>query len=573
MKTTQDTTWFRYPPIVLPSPVLALSAERNGVWAGGAGGVAWYPIHSDWEPRITGLHLSPVAALASSEQILLAGGNGGIAYSENSGRKWQVAVMPEGSPAITALLLSPRYAEDSTALAATLNHGILRSSDGGKSWYEATFGLQNFDITSLIWTTEEVVLAGTIRGIYRSNNAGNTWELARETEEASVGALAYLPDGSLLAALESGGLLASYDGGLSWGEYGSLPNEVQGTALLVTAEGTLLLGTTEHSILRSTDKGLTWQSVHDETIFSFATNGQTLYAGTMNELAVSVDDGVTWIALPHPPIHDLHQLLIDHDQPLLAGTYAGLLHYNQERQSWVPLSATPRPLSAVALVSDGVYLVSTQEGLARSSDGGISWQIVLAGEEGQLARITFLPDGNAWTGSAYGTRLFKTADAGLHWQAVEPPFSALPLAALQAIPGQLLAATYDPQHHLFRLWRTLDNGQNWQQGTEVETSWPIISTWHEPAMLTLGAQILLLEEDQWCQKVVGNGLEPIRRVVGTTQTILALTTESLLRSQDNGTTWLREEDIPSSLHILDLTIHKNTLFLLLTGGQLWSRPL
>jgi photosystem II stability/assembly factor-like uncharacterized protein len=575
METTRETDWFYYPPITLPSPILALAAERQGIWAGGAGGVAWYPIYRNWEPRITGLHLSTVAALASSESgVLLAGGNGGIAYSSDGGLKWQIAEMTENTATVTALLLSPHYVQDQIALAATLDKGIMRSEDGGKHWQATTSGLHNFDTTSLVWAKSETALAGTIQGIYRSSDAGRTWKIAQGTEEDAVAALAYLSDGSLLAALESGGLLSSQNDGLDWAEYGSLPAEVQGTALWVTTTGTILLGTAEQGILRSTDKGLTWQCVHDQAAFSFIANGQTLYAGIMNELAASVDDGETWIALPHPPIHDLRQLLIDQDQPLLAGTYAGLLHYNPSRQAWVPLTETPRPLLAVALAPDGAYLISTQEGLERSTDKGLTWQNVLADTEGQITRITLRTDGGGWAGSANGKRLFKTADGGLHWEAVKPPFGALPLAALQAMPGQLIAATYDAQRYRAGFWRTLDDGQSWQQGIEVEMNWPIIATWHQPTLLTMGSFIhIQSERDQWRQEIVGNGQEPVRRVVGNGQILLALTTDSILRSPDSGVSWQKEENIPTAWQILDLTIHQNTLYLLLTGGQLCSRPL
>jgi hypothetical protein len=92
--------------------------------------------------------------------------------------------------------------------------------------------------------------------------------------------------------------------------------------------------------------------------------------------------------------------------------------------------------------------------------------------------------------------------------------------------------------------------------------------------MTLGAFMLKQDtQDQWQQTTVGNGLEPIRRIVGNPHVLLALTTESLLRSQDNGSTWLKEENAPSAWQILDLTIHQQTLYILLTGGQLWSRLL
>src|SRR2546426_717311 len=63
--------WWWFPPIALPSAVLALASGASGVWAGGVGGGAWRAAGGEWEPRVSGLPLTRVAALAYG-----AGGGG-----------------------------------------------------------------------------------------------------------------------------------------------------------------------------------------------------------------------------------------------------------------------------------------------------------------------------------------------------------------------------------------------------------------------------------------------------------------------------------------------------------------
>jgi hypothetical protein len=94
--------WHRHPPIAIPSPILSVLPGPNGVIAGGLGGVARYD-ERGWHPLLPGLPLTSVTALALAGETLLAGGTGGIA-------------------------LSPAFAEDGTALAATLDNGVLRSA-------------------------------------------------------------------------------------------------------------------------------------------------------------------------------------------------------------------------------------------------------------------------------------------------------------------------------------------------------------------------------------------------------------------------------------------------------------
>ncbi len=178
-------------------------------------------------------------------------------------------------------------------LAATLEHGILRSDDVGKNWYAVTTGLENFEVTALTWTEDENVLTGTTNGIYHSPDRGQSWSLTHGSAGYEVGALTYLPDGTALAALESGGLLYSSDKGITWDKLEGVPANIAGSAFSVTGDGTLLWGTLGNGILRSTDSGHTWQQVHESTVLSFAANGNTLYAGHSDGLSVSVDDGIT----------------------------------------------------------------------------------------------------------------------------------------------------------------------------------------------------------------------------------------------------------------------------------------
>src|SRR5215217_7964493 len=133
--------WRHYPRIDLPSPVLALLTNQDGLWAGGFGGVARYTVTDGWTLLTAGLALRSVTALAHAGGSLLAGGDGGIARSPNGGLSWQQCSVPGNVGTVTDLALSPRFQEDGMALAATLDNGILRSTDSGQSWQASSFGL------------------------------------------------------------------------------------------------------------------------------------------------------------------------------------------------------------------------------------------------------------------------------------------------------------------------------------------------------------------------------------------------------------------------------------------------
>ena len=374
-------------------------------------------------------------------------------------------------------------------LAATLENGILRSDDRGKRWYSVISGLENLETTALTWIDDSNVLVGTTNGIYHSANSGQSWLVTRGSEGYEVGALTSMPNGTALAALESGGLLSSSDSGITWSKLEDMPADIAGSAFSVTEEGTLLWGTIGNGILRSTDSGRSWQQVHESTVLSFAANGNTLYAGHSDGLSVSVDDGITWISLPHPPIHDLRQILVVDGQPLLIGAYAGLQRYYSKKQAWTSLSAPGTPLSTIEHVIGDVLVASSLEGLAHSVDGGQTWQTVLRGTYGHLAHLTFLADGTGCAGSVNAAYLLYTWDGGIHWQPRDTPLGTFPLVALQITTDGLLAATYDPVQSRVRVWHSLDKGTTWQCSIEAVTSWPIIATWNEPTLFTLGGML------------------------------------------------------------------------------------
>lgn len=573
MEATRESNWYHYPPVALPSPVLALATSPGGIWAGGAGGVAWYPIHTDWQPRISGLPLKSVAALLSIDGRLIAGGTGGIAYSPDGGISWQKAEIQDGVDAVLALAVSSHSAHNKTLLAATLENGILRSDDSGQNWYQVNSGLENLEITALTWTVDDNALAGTTNGICHSSNSGQSWHITQGSTGYEVGALTYLPGGTALAALESGGLLSSSDSGITWSELEDMPANIAGSAFSVTKEGTLLWGTLGNGILRSTDNGHNWQQVHESTVLSFAANGNTLYAGHGDGLSVSVDDGVTWISLPYPPIHDLRQIVIVDKQPLLIGAYAGLQRYGK-KQTWMSLPSPGTPLSTIEQVTENILVASSLEGLARSTDGGQTWQTTLTGEQGHMAYLTFREDGIGWAGSTNGASLLYTHDEGLHWEQRATPLGTLPMMALQITPDGLLAATYDPEQSRVRIWHSLDQGENWQCSIEAVTSWPVIATWNKPTLFTLGGMLFWQQTDgKWTQKQVGNGQEGVRRIVANSQCIIVQTTNHLYYSTDNAETWETDEsDLPLD-QVLDVEIANATLYALLTAGRVWSRSL
>jgi photosystem II stability/assembly factor-like uncharacterized protein len=579
LSTENRHAWQQLPPLQLASPIFALTAGHDDLWAGGFGGVARYHTskeQSPWEAEITPLPISPVTSLLALDTVLLAGGSRGIAYSYDKGASWQQADIEDGNVVITAFAASPDFIHDQTIVAATVAHGVVRTNNGGRSWINTSFGLESLEIATLAWERETIILTTFDGDLYRSRDAGRAWRAVHISEEAAIETLISLPDGIFIAVSTNAHLWNSHDQGKHWScQDLSLP-DAQVLSLFATTNGTLLLGTLEHGLLRSRDSGTTWQHSHKQVVHTCAQIGKHIYAGTDTGMNISSDDGLTWQEFPYPPLHDINTIIACGQQPLLTGAYSGIIQHASTTK-WECLECIPQPLTAITSASDHSLLISSLAGLQRLSLETGTQQMLIDGESGQVAHITTLQSNtqeHIWIASANGSRLLHSIDSGQNWQMLQPPFGILPLVALQATPDKLLAATYDPRQSHVCLWHSSDEGKNWIRSVEANTSWPIVATCAYPAALSIG-NILFLEQEQasnqW-QKITisddGSAIKRIRSIQMAGQTILfVLTTNGVQRSDDLGQSWQIEHLAVPGSHILDIELVGTTLYMLLTKGR------
>ena len=477
--------WRHSPRIDLPSPVLTLLTSQDGLWAGGFGGVARYTDTDSWTLLTAGLTLRSVTTLAHAGSSLLAGGVGGIARSLHGGLSWQQCSLPGSVGTVTDLALSPRFEEDGTALAATLDNGILRSTDSGQSWQPSSFGLQSPEVAAITWGTDETVVAATPSGLFRSPNAGRAWRVIAPTADTGFAALAAVGDGEMVAAPDTGSLLRSSQNLTQWSPVGDLPVDVRTSAVLACGDGRIALGTADHGILLSLADVRTWSAVSGETALSFAADETQLFAGTAAGVLTSQDGGETWTDLPPPPLHDLRRIQVIDGLPVICGTSSPAV-VNHPAGGWSTLSTMPLPLTGLLASPLGALLASTPHGLYRSDDRGGTWPAVVPGTAGCVTQMTFDAEGRGWAGVTPDGGLLRTEDEGRTWKRLAAPFGVLSLVALQALSGSLIAATYDERQHAVAIWRSEDAGERWTRGTDTFTSWPVVATCDSPPVVTAG---------------------------------------------------------------------------------------
>jgi photosystem II stability/assembly factor-like uncharacterized protein len=315
------------------------------------------------------------------------------------------------------------------------------------------------------------LVVGTVEGIFvfeRDSRRG--WIAAgRGLEGCFVSALTRLEDGALIAGTHGLGVARSDDGGMTW----KLANAglTHFDVWVVKAERLggrerLFAGTLPAHLFASDDGAASWYELtalrevpstpqwsfppppHQGHVLDVASLGSSLYVGIeVGALLRSRDGGESFEELPvNPDVSevDIHRLVLHPKRPqrIVAATGWGMILSDDAGASWrkgerLPGIDYPIPLLAhpddpdLLFVAGGegwppnwYQLGRSRAKIARSRDGGRSWQRLLGG----------LPDGQrptfgglaleAWIGGyalfAADTdgQIYESGDGGEHWSVV-----------------------------------------------------------------------------------------------------------------------------------------------------------
>lgn len=188
-------------------------------------------------------------------------GNIGFQKTEDGGMTWKKISDGLGGPvdfhALTVSAANPNIVYGSF-------RGLQRSLDGGNSWEMAKGEIAPFSLSSDP-LRENVVYATTRSGVWVSEDRGDSWKsLSSQLEGGAASFFVLRRDGIALTFSEKlGGLGKSLDGGITWQRV----NESFGghTVLYIAFSSTMsnivYALTEQNSVYKSTDAGDTWSKV------------------------------------------------------------------------------------------------------------------------------------------------------------------------------------------------------------------------------------------------------------------------------------------------------------------------
>ena len=566
----------------------SLAYEGDGIYRSDDGGQSWTSKGLENTGSISSIMIDP-----NDDEVIFAGAmgrlfsnddSGGVYRSRNNGDTWEQVLFVSDSTGVIDMAIHPT--QSNIIYAATWEQirtrqdrqyggatsGLHRSVDGGDTWQELNEGLPTiptqkgrigFDISQ---SNPQVLYArycdasGSIQGVYRTNNGGDSWTAVNASSLRNVG--------------------------FHWW--------FDGISIDPTDENTIY--NVDFIVEKSTDGGLSWSdafpAVHvDQHALAFnAMVNDEVLLGNDGGVYVSEDAGVSSVKNNLLPITQFYRFYVDPNDAdrLFGGTQDnGTLNTNTGGlNDWVRIFGGDGFQPLVDKDNGNVIYAESQRGnLGKSTDGGASFVGAINGIEPDDRNnwdtpVVFDPQNNNTL--YFGTnRIWKTNNGAFSWEVISPDltdgaapgilnFGTITSLDVSPLDGDIIIAGTDDSN----IWITLDGGANWTNtSSQLPNLWTtkVLADREDPSSFyvtfsgyrygdNLGHVFYTNDAgDTWTD--IGSNLPdiPVNDIVKDASSNLYLATDvGVLSSADNGQTWEPLGENMPDVVVTDLHIHEAT---------------
>jgi photosystem II stability/assembly factor-like uncharacterized protein len=394
--------------------------------------------------------------------------------------------------------------------------GVIKSTDGGKTWANINNGLNNLYVGSLFMhpTNPDILIAGTGNiqyqehtGVYRSTNGGSTWEQTLRTDGESIESVEIStsnPD--IVYAGGNSSIYRSEDGGQTWkrvsggGENGwGAPGVRAGFPIdfQVDPRNPDRIFANEYGggNFLSEDGGVTWvdasRGYTGAQVRAIAVDPNEpgrVIAAARSGIFISYDGGANWTGLNYPPVVSMewNAVAIDPADPqnivsetnwgnLLVNSRDGgmtwnrvLVNFRGQRLGWHAIVFAPSDPNIVyagstGFLSAGIFNSSQPgKGIYISRDGGDSWNPAnneLTQDASVYGLAVDFQNPQVLYAATSNHGLLKTADGGQSWQTIQGglPQVGANTVTISPADANLILAGFERK----ALYLSLDGGQTW----------------------------------------------------------------------------------------------------------------
>jgi len=547
-----------------------------------AGQAAWVPV-GPFGGDARSLAVDP----SNPTRMFVGTGTGQVYFSSDGGRVWsRIATL--NAPAnwvVDNLVIDPTHPQVIYAGMWSLadgGGGVFKSSDGGRTW-AALEGIRGQSVRALALSPSrpETLVAGTLEGVFRSQDSGEHWQRISPLGHAEI-------------------------------------RDVESVAIDPRQPETIYAGTW-HLPWKTTDGGVHWSSikkgmVDDSDVFSIVidpTRPDTVYATACTGIYRSDNGGAEWRKIQGIPASSRRTHILELDprdsEVLYAGTTEGLWRTPDGGRSWQRLTAHTWVINDILLDArspDHFLIGMDSAGVMESWDGGKTFRGANWGfSERRVSRVVADPiEKNRFyvavlhDGEFGG--VFTTTNRGSSWQQLSAGLDGrdvLSLLVERDPEWKLLAGTpegvfeYTPDHPIWKnrgRWEGAERAPALVRGPAVRDLYQ--RTPHD--LIYAATSVGLFESADgkvWKRLPLSpteDGVYTVASFGDQNQNLLAATSVRLALSRDQGRSWsavaldgghpIRINRItpnPTRPSVVFAATEKG-LFRSVDGGLTWSRP-
>ena len=366
--------------------------------------------------------------------LYLGTANGWVYESRNSGKEWErlARVGKRDDLVLDNIVVD---ADDSKHLLVgawvlgSADGGLYVSHDGGLTW-SSNAGMRGESIRSLAMSTAEpkVLVAGTLKGVYRSEDRGVSWKLispAGSRELHEVESIAIDPTDSKIIYAGTWHLpWKTSDGGAHWQniKQGVIDDSDVFSIIVDPKQPKVVFASACSGIYKSEDAGEKFQKVQGipstarrtRVLMQDPGHLDTVYAGTTEGLFRSDDAGKSWVRTTGPEliVNDVYVDPTDSNRVLIATDRGGVMASRDRGNSFDPANHGFSARQITSFVADAqrpssvyVGVVNDKEwgGVFASDNGGLSWEQKSSGLGGRdVFSLGQASDGTIIAGTAHG---------------------------------------------------------------------------------------------------------------------------------------------------------------------------
>lgn len=321
--------------------------------------------------------------------------------------------------------------------AGTLN-GVFRSTNKGESWTAVNSGLRNASVAVLA-SSDTNLYAGTNRGVFLSTNSGESWNAINSgLTSLKIRAFVAAPNAAggvdLFAGTSDSGAFRSINNGTSWSAINTGLTGSYVWAFAVCSNGadssSLFATVPVQGVFRSTDNGVTWFAVNNGLpvhrsfylVFALTVKDSSLFVASDSGIYHSTNWGATWIAIPGSP-KDMMWLTAT-DSSLFASDGINIFRSTIDDTNWTVVSnGLPKNAYQTATVRsitllDSKLYIPTDAGVFRSTDNGTHWTNMSEGLDLTPIQCLAFNGSNIYFVGQGGYNTFRSINSGIDWTSV-----------------------------------------------------------------------------------------------------------------------------------------------------------